>query len=111
MRAELVAIQVALDKYKNDQWVGIFTESQTSLHAIQHQLQRPSHTAYHHHKPLIAAIVNTIHYRASLGLPTQLNKIRGHANIRGNELADTAAKSAVTSFEYSRTAETRSHHW
>jgi ribonuclease HI len=27
MKAELVAIQVALDKYKNDNWIGIFTDS------------------------------------------------------------------------------------
>jgi hypothetical protein len=34
LRAELVAIQVALDKYKNDKWIGIFTYSQTSLNEI-----------------------------------------------------------------------------
>ena len=50
MRAELGAIHVALDKYKHDPWLGIFTDSQTSLHAIQNELQRPSHTKYHHHK-------------------------------------------------------------
>jgi hypothetical protein len=99
MRAELVAIHVALDKYKNDNWIGIFTDFQASLHAIQNQLQRPSHTTYHHHRPLIAAIVNTLNYRASLGLPTTLNKIRGHTNIRGNDLANAATKLMVTSFE------------
>ena len=86
MRAELVAIHVALDKYKNDKWVGIFTDSQASLPAIQNQLQRPSHTTHHHHKPLI-------------GLPRKLNKIRGHTKIRGNYLADTAAKLVINSFE------------
>ncbi len=74
-------------------------DSQTSLHTIQHQLQRLSHTSYHHHEPLIAAIVSTRHYRANLGLSTQLRKIRGHANIRGNDLADTAAELDVKSFE------------
>jgi ribonuclease HI len=92
MRAELVAIHVALDKYKNDNWIGIFTDSQASVNAIQIQLQRPSYNTYHHHKPLVAAIVKTLHNRASLGLPTKLNKIRGHPNIRGNALADAAAK-------------------
>ena len=98
MRAELVAIYVALDKYKDDKWLGIFTDSQTSLHAIQNQLQRPSHSAYHHHKPLLTAIVTLIRYRDGLNLPTHLRKIRGHTNIRGNDLADTAAKLVVTSF-------------
>ncbi len=99
MRAELAAIKVALDKYKNDKWIGMFTESQTCLRGIQHQLQRPSHTAYHHPTFLIAAIVTTLQYRASLGFPTKLNKIIEHANIRGNDFADTAAKLVVISFE------------
>ncbi len=62
MRAELAAIYVALDKYKYDQCLGIFTDSQTSLHAIQNELQLPSHTTYHHHKPLITAIVDSLLY-------------------------------------------------
>jgi hypothetical protein len=99
MRAELVAIYVALDKYKNDKWIGIFIDSQTGLHAIQNQLQRPSRTAYHHHKPLLIAIISLIRYREGLNLHTQLQTIRGHTNIRGNDLADTAAKLVVTSFE------------
>ena len=34
-RAGLVAIiHVALDKYNNDKWIEIFTESQASLHTI-----------------------------------------------------------------------------
>ncbi len=99
MRAELTAIQVALNKYKDDPWVGIFTDSQTSLHAIQNELHRPSHMDYHHHKPLITEIVNSLQYRIKLGLPTILRKIRGHTNIKGNDLVDAAAKRVVTTFE------------
>ncbi len=99
MRAEIVAIQVALNTYKDDPWVGIFTDSQTSLHAIQNELLRPSHTAYHHHKPLITAIVNSLQYKIRLGLPIILHKIRGHTNINGNDLTDGVAKRVVTSFQ------------
>jgi ribonuclease HI len=99
MRAELVAIQVALNTYKDDPWIGIFTDSQTSLHAIQNELHRPSHTIYHHHKPLITAIVKSLQYRIRLGLATILHKIRGHTQINGNDLADAAAKRVVTAFE------------
>ena len=60
MRAELVVIHVALDIHKHDPWLGIFTNSKISLHAIQHELQRSSHTTYHHHKPRIAAIVDSL---------------------------------------------------
>ncbi len=99
MRAELGAIYIALDKYKHDPWLGIFTDSQTSLNAIQNELQRPSHTKYHHHKPRIAAIVEFLLYRSKLGLPTTLHKIRGHTNIRGNDLADAAAKRVVSAWK------------
>jgi hypothetical protein len=99
MRAELVATQVALNTYKDDPWIGIFTDSQTSIHAIQNEVHRPSHTAYHHHKPLISAVVNSLQCRIRLGLPTTLHKIRGHTNIKGNDLANVAAKRVVTSFE------------
>ena len=33
-----------------------------------------------------------------LGLPTILHKIRGHTNIKGNDLAYEAAKRVVTAF-------------
>jgi len=99
MRAELAAIHVALDKYKNDNWIGIFTDSQASLHAIQNQLQQPSHATYHHHKSLVASIFNILHYIASLCLPTKLNKMRGQNNIRCNDLAGAVSESVVTSFE------------
>ncbi len=92
MRAELAAIHVALTVHKHDPWLGIFTDSKTSLHAIQNELQRPSHTTYHQHKPLIAAIVDSLLYRAELGLITILHKIKGHTNIKGNDLADADAK-------------------
>jgi len=98
MRAKLVASYVALYK-KNGKWIGIFTDSQTSLHAIQNQLQRPSRTTYHHHNPLLTSIVDTNRYKEGLNLPIKLQNIRGHTNIRGNNLADTAVKLVVTLFE------------
>ncbi len=56
-----------------------------------------------HNKPstqyLVAAIVTTLHYKANLGLPTILHKIKGHTHIGGNDLADTTVKCDVSSFE------------
>ena len=60
MRAELAAIRAVLNTYKDEPCICILTCSQTSLHANQNELQRPSHTTYHHHKPFIAAIVTTL---------------------------------------------------
>jgi ribonuclease HI len=111
MRAELVAIYVALEK-QNDKWIGSFTDSQRNLHVIQTQMQWPSHTAYHHHKQLLAAIVNIIWYRERLNLSTKLQKIKGHINIRETDLASTAAKSVVTSFEeISALQKNSSYYW
>ena len=51
-------------------------------------------------RPLIAAIVITLHDIVSLGLPTKLSNIWGHINIKGNnDLADTAANLVVISFD------------
>jgi ribonuclease HI len=102
MRAKLAAIHVALDIHKHDPWLSIFTDSKTCLYAIQLELQRPSHTTYHHHKPLIAATVDSLLYKSELGLTTILHKIRGHTNIRGNHLADVAAKRVVSKFQLGR---------
>jgi len=96
MSAEPAAIHVALDKYKDDPWIGIFTDSKTSLHVIQHELERSSNKNYHHHKPRIAAIVSTLRYLILLGISTILHKIRRHTHIRGNE---TTVKRVETSFE------------
>ena len=76
-----------LDQLRHyDNWIKIFTDSQTSLHGIQNQLQRPciphnmpspqtSHSGYSDHTPI----------DANLGLPTKHRKIEGHVNIKGND--------------------------
>ena len=66
-----------------------FTKSATTT--IPHTIAPPQ-TLHSCHSP-------TIHYKANLVLPTKLQKIRRHANIKGNGLADKAAKMDVTSFE------------
>jgi len=44
------------------------------------------------------SIICILQHKASLGLPTVLSKIRGYTNIRGNDLADKAAKLLVLTF-------------
>jgi len=85
--------------FVRDVFLFLFIFPQRSLYAIKTQLQRPSHTTYPHHKPLQTAIVNTYRYRESLNLPTQLKRNRGQTNITRNELADTAAKLVIISFD------------
>jgi ribonuclease HI len=97
MRAELVAIHTALTTVAAPEWIGIFTDSLSSLHAIEHHntnfgLGGAKH--YHHHMLLLQSITELLDAMASLGFWTTLHKIWEHTRIRGNDLADAAAKLA-----------------
>jgi ribonuclease HI len=102
MSAELVAIHMALITFAALEWVGIFIDSLSSLQVIEHHntnrgLGGAKH--YHHHMLLLRSITKLLDARASLGFRTTLHKIREHTRIRGNDLADAAAKLAVRSFD------------
>ena len=102
MRAELVAIHTALSRFADHSWLGIFTDSLSSIQAIRLHHQRPglSRTPnYHHHMLLLQGITDLMETRQVKGYSTVLRKIRAHTHIRGNDLADTAAKLAVTDFD------------
>jgi hypothetical protein len=85
MRSELVAIHEAINTYKDYPRLAIRTDSQTNLHAIQNELQQPSHTGYQYHKPVTAAIVTSLKYNLNLNLPTILLKITAHTNKIGKD--------------------------
>jgi ribonuclease HI len=102
MRAELVAIHTALSTFVAYEWIGIFTDSLSSLQAMQHQHTHPgirSARDYHHHRILLESILDILGTRRLAGHRTTLHKIRAHTNIRGNDLADAATKMAVRSFD------------
>jgi len=124
MRAELVGIHTALSTFSTHNWIGIFTDSLSSLQAIMHHHTIPGTTSakhYHHHKLLLESITELLETRQRAGLTTTLHKIRAHTNIRGNDLANAAAKLAVTHYDtlppsQKRRVETREiaprpHHW
>jgi len=102
MRAELVAIYTALDKFCTHKWVGIFTNSRSSLHAIRHRYthQGPSNPHnYHHRMLLLSGVTNLLEEQQRRGFQNTLHKIRAHTNIRDIDLADAAAKMAVTHYD------------
>jgi ribonuclease HI len=102
MRAELIAINTALSTFSTHNWIGISTSSLSSLQAIRHHHTNPGTTSanhYHHHKLLADNIADLLVTRQRSGLSTTLHKIRAHTNIWGNDLADAAAKLAVTHYE------------
>ena len=102
MRGELVAIHTALTTFEEHAWIGIFTDSKSALQAIRHHHAHPgirSAGNYHHHMTLLESIVDLLETRKREGRSTTLHKIKAHTNIRGNDLADAAAKLAVRSFD------------
>jgi len=70
MRAKLEAIYTALDNFATHEWVGIFTDSLSSLHAIRHRYthQGPSSPQkYHHHLLILSGIMDLLEERRRRG--------------------------------------------
>jgi hypothetical protein len=102
MLAERVAIHTDLNTFDAHEWIVIFTDSLSSLHAIRHTYTNPISGCprhYHQNSLLLGGITDILEDRRRKGLITTLRKIRAHKIIRGNDLADAAAKLAVTSCE------------
>jgi hypothetical protein len=84
MRAELVAKYTALYKFTTHEWVGIFTDSLSSLQVIRRLYtnpgaRRPQH--YHHQVLLLSGITDLLEERRVHGFSTSFHKIRSHTNI------------------------------
>ena len=102
MGAELVAIHTALDKFTTHKWVGVFTDSLFNIQTVRRRYSQQGPTRprdYHHHMLLLSGIADLLEERRRRGFRTTLHKIRAHTNIRGNDLADAAAKMAVTQYD------------
>ena len=102
MRAGLAAIHTALITFATHEWIGIFIDSLSSIQANRHHHTSPGTSGakhYDHRKILLASITDLLKTRRSADLCTILHKIRAHTNIRGNALADAAAKLVVTHFD------------
>ena len=98
MRADLVVIHTALATFAKHDWLGIFTDSMSNLHNANPDIRSSLH--YHHHMLLLESITDLLETRRRLsGFHTTLHKLRAHTNIRGNDLADAAAKLVVRNFD------------
>ena len=97
MRVELSTILVALTTFKSFSLLGILIDFLTNLHATQYELHHPEHSEYSHHIPLIQVVVATMIDREERLIPIFMRKFTAHTKVRGNELAQIAAKLAVTS--------------
>ena len=94
-RAELVAIQSALQHCARNEDVRILTDSQASMDGIRNYIQRPSHMQMHKHRDLLRDIVTRLAARGRNNLRTTMAKVAAHTGIEGNERADQVAKRAA----------------
>ena len=70
MRAELVTIYTALDKFATREWVGIFTDFLSNLQAIRHRSTNPGTRGprnYHHYLLLLSEITDLLEERRRRG--------------------------------------------
>jgi ribonuclease HI len=87
-RAELAAIPIAIQMGATN----IATDSLASMYQIRKAVRRPQDLLDHQHNALLNSIADCI-LRSSQ--PIHLYKVKGHANIIGNEMADEIAKAAA----------------
>ena len=98
-RAELIAIYMALDQWREDSNLVIATDSANAMKGINRQLRNPQQLKYHVHKYLLKAIGDVLIERARLGLQSSIIKVKSHIGVQGNTIADAVAGEATASAE------------
>ncbi|HSG19607.1 MAG TPA: RNase H family protein [Burkholderiaceae bacterium] len=101
-RAELVAIQVAIDLCPLHEPLTIYTDSACSIFSLRKMLNTPRRLRECKHRELLEIITQTLVDRAQAGGTTRLLKVRSHTGIEGNEVADRLAKQALTQWDWRR---------
>lgn len=92
LRAEFMAIYDTLQLLTTEfphEPAHIFTDCLNCLYLLQTQLKHPTSHNNHSDKTILTLMVELLQQRTQ---PTSLHKVRAHANIQGNEQADTLAK-------------------
>jgi ribonuclease HI len=99
-RAELVGIHAALlhanaRNASEPCAVHVYTDSLSSIQAIKQAIFNPHNVRRKLHFDLVGEIARIIIRRSQSRLHTHLHKVKSHADVEGNERADTAAKEAA----------------
>ncbi len=101
VRAELVGVQARLqeimkDELEADSTFRLLTDSQVPLYSIKKAITQPASSWLNAHEPLLRDIVNRLKDLTDAGHHIHLGKVKAHMGVRGNILADAAAKAVVT---------------
>ena len=92
LRTELMAIYITIKLSTTtyaEEPIYIFTDSLNSLYLINTQLRHPSTHNNHPDKTILSQIASLLSTRIQ---PTELHKVKAHANITRNEIVDALAK-------------------
>ena len=74
----------------------LLTDSQVTLYSIKKAITQPASCWLNTHEPLLRDIVNRLKDLTDAGHHIHLGKVKAHMGVRGNILADAAAKAVVT---------------
>ncbi len=101
VRAELVGVQAWLqeimkDELEADSTFRLLTDSQVTPYSIKKATTQPGSSWLNTHEPLLRDIVNRLTDLTDAGHHIHLGKVKAHMGVRGNILADAAAKAVVT---------------
>ena len=100
-RAELVGVQAWLKQIGQLESppatiFKLLTDSQVTLQSIQKAIKQPATTWLCIHEPLLMDIVANLKALTEAGHHVHLGKVKAHAGVEGDILADAAAKQVVT---------------
>ncbi len=101
VRAELVGVQAWLqeimkDELEVDSTFRLLTDSQVTLYSIKKAINQLASSWLNTHEPLPRDIVNRLKDLTEAGHRIHLGKVKAHMGVRGNILADAAAKEVMT---------------
>ena len=74
----------------------LLTDSQVTLYSIKKAISQPATTWLNTHEPLLKDVVSRLETLPAAGNDIHLGKVKAHMGVRGNIMADAAAKAVVT---------------
>ena len=101
VEAELVGVQAWLQEIMKDgvadgSTFRLLTDSQVTLYFIKKAISQPAASWLNTHEPLLKDIVARLETLTAAGNDIHLGKVKAHMGVRGNIMADAAAKAMVT---------------